>query len=126
MLEITRGSFSIKSAWHYIRHKEEENIIYNCMCTKGVPFEIHFDDRVRKWGVEGPSKCRCCERPQQETLAHVFLKSYSANRIWSYFWSFAALNMDGLQLREVIMLWWRTDVWKNMRHFYRALPIFLI
>ncbi|KAH0704871.1 hypothetical protein KY289_009947 [Solanum tuberosum] len=134
----TRGSFSVKSAWHYIRHKAEENKIYKWMWSKGVPFKMAFimwrlwkfkipvDDIMRRWGLEGPSKCWCCERPQHETLAHVFLKSDSANRTWSYFCSFAGLNIEGLQLREVIVLWWGTKIGTNMRPFYRALPSFTI
>ncbi|WMV33800.1 hypothetical protein MTR67_027185 [Solanum verrucosum] len=109
------GSFTVKATRQYIRHKEEPNKIYKWIWTKGVPFKMAFmmwrlwkskipvDDRLRRWGLEGPSKCWCCERPDQETLTHVFLRSFTANRTWSYFCSFAGLSISGLQLREVIM-----------------------
>jgi len=64
--------------------------------------------------------------PNQETLAHVFLKSYIANRTWSYFFSFAGLNMVGLQLREIIMLWWGGNIKKDLRPYYRSVPTFVI
>ncbi|KAK4708059.1 hypothetical protein R3W88_028984 [Solanum pinnatisectum] len=89
-------------------------------------FKIPVDDRVRRWGVQGPSKCWCCESPNQETLAHVFLKSYTTNRTWSYFCSFAGLNTASLNLREVIMLWWGSDIKKDMKPYYRAVPCFAI
>lgn len=71
-------------------------------------FKIPVDDIIRRLGIKGPSQCRCCDRSQHETLSHVFLKSYSGNSTWSYLCSFTGLNIEGLQLREVIMLWWYT------------------
>ncbi|KAK6786237.1 hypothetical protein RDI58_014762 [Solanum bulbocastanum] len=97
----TKGIFSVKSAWNYVRHKEEPNQIYKRIWTKGLPFKMAFliwrlwkfkipvDDRVRRWGIAGPSRCWCCVHPDQETLAHVFLRLDIANRAWSYFSSFA-------------------------------------
>lgn len=79
-----------------------------------------------RWGLHGPSKCWCCENPEQETLSRVFLKSSTANRTWSYFCSFTGLNMTGRQLREVIMLWWGSKVNKEKRPCYRAMPSFII
>lgn len=131
----TRGEFTIKSAWHYIIHKEDDNTIYKWIWTNDVPFKMAFimsrvwkfkilvDDELMRWGLEGPSKCWCCDKPQQETLAHAFLKSNSANRTWSYFCYFAGLNMDGLQLREVIMLLWGTDIGSNMSHFIKQYQV---
>ncbi|KAH0777413.1 hypothetical protein KY290_008824 [Solanum tuberosum] len=132
------GSFTVKTSWQYIRHKEEPNKIYKWIWTKGVPFKVAFmmwrlwkfkipvDDRLRRWGLEGPSKCWCCERPDQETLTHVFLRSFTANRTWFYFCSFAGLSISGLQLREVIMVWWGANTKKALRPLYRALPSFVI
>ncbi|KAK6794387.1 hypothetical protein RDI58_007840 [Solanum bulbocastanum] len=132
-----KGAFSVKTTWQYIRHKDEDNRIYKWIWTKGVPFKMAFlmwrswkfkipvDDRVRRWGVQGPSKCWCCERPNQETLAHVFLKSYTANRTWSYFCSFTGINTAGLNLRKVIMLWWGPDIKKDMKPYYRVVPCFV-
>ncbi|KAH0664941.1 hypothetical protein KY285_026147 [Solanum tuberosum] len=133
-----KGVFSVKTTWQYIRHENGDNKIYKWIWTKGVPFKMAFlmwrlwkfkipiDNRVRRWGVQGPSKCWCCDRPNQETLAHVFLKSYIANKTWSYFCSFASLNTAGLNLREVIMLWWGANIKKDMKPYYRAIPCFVI
>ncbi|KAG5592579.1 hypothetical protein H5410_043093 [Solanum commersonii] len=41
MLE-TRGNFTVKLAWQYIRHKEEENKIYKWIWTPGVPYKMTF------------------------------------------------------------------------------------
>ncbi|WMV49196.1 hypothetical protein MTR67_042581, partial [Solanum verrucosum] len=137
MLE-SRGAFTVKTAWNYIRHKEDPNRIYRWIWTKGMPFKMAFmmwrmwkfkilvDDRLRRWGLEGPSRCWCCDKSDQETLSHVFLKSDFANRTWSYFCSFAGLNITGLQLREVIMLWWGASIKPDQKSFYRAMPSFII
>ncbi|KAK4719880.1 hypothetical protein R3W88_018218 [Solanum pinnatisectum] len=73
-----------------------------------------------------PSRYWCCDKPDQETRSHVFLKSDFANRIWSYFCSFAGLNITGLQLREVIMLWSGANIKPDQKSFYRAMPSFII
>uniref|UniRef100_A0A0V0IG00 Putative ovule protein n=1 Tax=Solanum chacoense TaxID=4108 RepID=A0A0V0IG00_SOLCH len=134
----TLGIFSTKSAWNYIRHREEPNKIYRWIWTKGVPFKMAFlmwrlwkfkipvDDKMRRWGIHGPSRCWCCDQPEQETMTHVFLKSVCANKIWSYFCSFAGINIAGLSLRETIMKWWDTSGKAVMRPYYRALPSFVI
>lgn len=41
MLEVN-GCFTVKSFWHYIRHKEDKNKIFKGIWTKGVPFKIAF------------------------------------------------------------------------------------
>lgn len=61
----TKGSFSVKTTWNYIRHREEPNKIYKWIWTKGVPFKMAFlmwrlwkfkiplDDKVRRWEYRG-------------------------------------------------------------------------
>ncbi|XP_049381353.1 uncharacterized protein LOC125845907 [Solanum stenotomum] len=104
MLE-SRGAFTVKTTWNYIRHKEDPNRIYRWIWTKGMPFKMAFmmwriwkfkipvDDRLRRWGLEGPPRC---------------------------------LNITGLQLREVIMLWWGASIKPDQKSFYRAMPSFII
>ncbi|WMV60306.1 hypothetical protein MTR67_053691 [Solanum verrucosum] len=137
MLE-TKGIFSVKSAWDYIRQKEEPNRIYKRIWIKGIPFKIAFsmwrlwkfmipvDDRVRRWGIAGPSRCWCCVQPDQETLSHMFWRSDIANRTWSYFSSFAGINIEGISLRESIMKWWGAQCRTDIKSYYRALPGFII
>lgn len=80
-------------------------------------------------GVEGPSKYWCCANPQQETIetmVHVFLRSNTTNITWSYFCSFAGLNIEGLSLIEVIMLRWGADNNKSIRPYYKSLPCIIV
>lgn len=87
----SRGSFTIKSTWNCILHKEDLNIIHKRIWTKWIPFKIAFmmwrlwkfkisvDDRLRRWGLEGLWRYWCCDKPDQEILAHVFIRSEIAN-----------------------------------------------
>ncbi|KAG5620602.1 hypothetical protein H5410_005820 [Solanum commersonii] len=34
-------------------------------------FKIPMDDMLRRWGMEGPSRCWCCDKPDHETMSHV-------------------------------------------------------
>ncbi|KAH0730228.1 hypothetical protein KY289_001416 [Solanum tuberosum] len=82
--DLSRGAFTVKTAWNYIRHKEDPNRIYRWIWTKGMPFKMAFmmwrmwkfkipvDDRLRRWGLKGPSRCWCCDKPDQEILSHLF------------------------------------------------------
>ncbi|KAF3653375.1 putative phospholipid hydroperoxide glutathione peroxidase [Capsicum annuum] len=64
-----REKFTIKSAWQYVRQRKMTNDFYKQLWIKGLPFKIVFflwkmwkekipvDDTIRRWGVEGTSKC---------------------------------------------------------------------
>ncbi|KAH0745167.1 hypothetical protein KY285_006824 [Solanum tuberosum] len=55
MLE-TKGIFSVKSAWNYIRQKEEPNRIYKRIWIKGINMEgISLRESIMKWWGE---QCR--------------------------------------------------------------------
>lgn len=104
MLE-TKGDFSVKSSWEYLRKRRDPNIAYNNMWIKSLPFKMSFlmwrvwkgklplDDTVRRWGYFMPSRCWCCTNPEKESLDHLFFKSAAASRVWSYFFSFAGLSL---------------------------------
>ncbi|XP_075077300.1 uncharacterized protein LOC142164034 [Nicotiana tabacum] len=59
----TRGKFSVKSSWEYIRKRKDTSIVYKNMWVKGLPFKISFfmwnvwkaklplDETLKRWGV---------------------------------------------------------------------------
>lgn len=107
---------------------------YKDIWIKGLPFKIAFfiqkmwkekvpvDDYIRRWGVQGPSRCWCCTNPAQETMYHVFLRSYITNMTWSYFFSLAGMNIQGLSLRETTLTWWNTDVGQREKEYFQGVP----
>lgn len=48
--------------------------------------------------------------PDQESMSHVFFASYAAKRVWSYFFSFAGLALEGLSLHQAAVKCWTAQV----------------
>ncbi|XP_059285202.1 uncharacterized protein LOC132038567 [Lycium ferocissimum] len=96
------GSFSVKSAWEYVRHREVKMDIYNQMWRKHLPFKFSFtlgrawrykmpvDDVIYRRRIQLASKCWCYTEPKQETMSHIFLTSPTASKLWRMFANFAA------------------------------------
>ncbi|KAK6778379.1 hypothetical protein RDI58_025097 [Solanum bulbocastanum] len=67
----TKGTFSVKTARNYIRHKEQSNKIHTLIWNKGVLFKMAFimwrlwkfkipvEDKIKRWDMDGPSRCWC-------------------------------------------------------------------
>ncbi|XP_070049453.1 uncharacterized protein [Nicotiana tomentosiformis] len=65
----TRGNFTVKSAWEYLRRRKDPGNAYKKLWIKGLPFKISFfmwkvwraklplDDSMKKLGYHMPSKC---------------------------------------------------------------------
>lgn len=87
---------------------------------------IPVDDIIRRWGMHGPFKYWCCDNPNNETLFHVFLRSYTTNKTWSYFACCIAISVVGQSLREVIVQRWNAKVKKDMGSYYNALESMIV
>ncbi|XP_060202140.1 uncharacterized protein LOC132630587 [Lycium barbarum] len=132
MLE-QNGKFSVKSAWNYIRQKDEREDIYKYMWERGLPFKLSFfiwrawnfklpiDQVLHSLGVSMPSKCWCCQEPKEETMSHLFLTSLVATKLWRMFVSCAGINIEGLQLSQVIIKCWKHGPTK-VQQLLKAIP----
>lgn len=135
---IWRGDSQLNLKWEYIRHNGQLNSIYKKNWVKGFPlkvallmwrlwkFKIAVDDKVRRWGYEGLSRCWYCEKPSQKTMMHVFLRTFTANWTWSFYSSCAEFNIKGLPLREFIMLWWNAEVNRGIRIYYNTMTSIIV
>ncbi|XP_070002514.1 uncharacterized protein [Nicotiana sylvestris] len=136
MLE-TRGSFSVKSAWEFLRKRNDPSIAYSKLWTKGLPFKISFflwkvwkaklplDDWMRQLGYSMPSKCWCCAQ-EQESMPHLFFTSDAATRVWTYFLTNAGITMEGLSLHQVIVKCWTSKVVYRLQHILQVLPAIIV
>ncbi|XP_075111465.1 uncharacterized protein LOC142181808 [Nicotiana tabacum] len=86
----TKGTFSTKTAWEYLRKRKGTTITYKNMWVKGLSFKISFfmwkgrlplDDAIKRMGYRMASKCWCCVKPREETVAYVFFTSYAAKKM---------------------------------------------
>lgn len=108
------------------------------MGVKGLPFKISFfmcklwketlplDDTLRRIGYFMPSKCRCCVAPKEETVAHVLFRSFTAARVWSYFFSYAGLCIEGLNLHQAIVKCWTLEVIPRLNPIFQELPSIIV
>lgn len=111
---------------------------YKDIWIKGLPFKIDFfiwrmwkgkvivDDNVRRWGIQGQSRCWCCANPAQETMNHMHLRLDIANMNWSYFSSFTRMNIQGLSLRKTMLAQWNTDIRQRIKAYFQGLPRIII
>ncbi|XP_019245221.1 PREDICTED: uncharacterized protein LOC109225083 [Nicotiana attenuata] len=137
MLE-NRGEFSVKSAWEYLRRRQEPRNAYRNIWVKGLPFKISFfmwkfwknklplDDFYRRLGYQMASRCWCCLEPKEETLQHLFFTSPAANTIWKYFLGHAGILIEGVTLHQAIIKCWTVDAIQRMKPIMQALPAVII
>ncbi|XP_019240885.1 PREDICTED: uncharacterized protein LOC109220870 [Nicotiana attenuata] len=137
MLE-TRGNFSVKSAWEYLRRRNNPSIAYKMFWVKGLPFKISFfiwkvwkaklplDDFMRRLGYFMPSKCWCCADPKEESLGHLFFTSNAARIVWRYFLRRAGIAVEGISLHQAITKCWMAKVIPRLKPIMQALPACIV
>lgn len=81
---------------------------------------------MRRWGFQFSSKCYCCQEHKQETFSHVFLQSPAAQFIWRQFSGPLGLNIQGLQVTQVINLWWEAPANLYIREVRTAIPAIIL
>ncbi|XP_075088439.1 uncharacterized protein LOC142170431 [Nicotiana tabacum] len=91
MLE-TRGYFSVKSTWAYMRRRDELRTAYRMI-----------------W-------------PDKESLQHLFFRSETAKTTWKYFLSRAGIAVEGLTLHQAITKCWTANVCLRLKPVMQALP----
>ncbi|XP_009779565.1 uncharacterized protein [Nicotiana sylvestris] len=104
MLE-PRGHFSLKSAWEYLRRRDEPREAYKKICVWKA--KLPLDDFMRRLGYIMPSKCWYCTQPEEETLHHLFFSSDTARNVWRYFLLRVGINMQGLTMHQAITKCWK-------------------
>ncbi|XP_075099449.1 uncharacterized protein LOC142176224 [Nicotiana tabacum] len=137
MLE-SRGEFTVKSSWDYVRIRNQPSNAYRFTWVKGLPFKISFfmwklwknklplDDFLRKIGYLMASKCWCRSEPHEETMQHLFYSSYAATKVWKYFLGHAGINVDGITLHQAITKCWTVEVIPRLKPTLQALPAVIV
>nr|XP_016480745.1 PREDICTED: uncharacterized protein LOC107801860 [Nicotiana tabacum] len=134
----TRGNFSVKSVWEYLRRRNDPTLAYKVIWVKGLPFKIAFfmwkvwknklplDDFMRRLGYCMPSKCWYCIEPKEESLIHLFFTSHAAKIVWKYFLSRQGIRLEGLTLHQAITSCWTVQVLPRIKPIMQALPSCII
>ncbi|XP_071922622.1 uncharacterized protein [Coffea arabica] len=91
------STFSTSSAYSLVRQGNNRSWISAYVWQLGLPIKISFCmmrllqgrlstmDKLRRFGVCGPSRCWCCRDPQEEDLDNVFGSREGARLVWRYF-----------------------------------------
>ncbi|XP_070042685.1 uncharacterized protein [Nicotiana tomentosiformis] len=101
----TKGKFTMKFAWQYIRKRRDESKLYRFFWVKGVPFKIRFF-MWRLWKAKLP-------------LDDWFLR---LGFVWNYFGAPAGIKIEGEQLVQVINEWWNKPGNTSLKEIYQAMP----
>ncbi|XP_070021738.1 uncharacterized protein [Nicotiana sylvestris] len=102
MLE-TRGYFSVKLAWDYMRRRDEPRIAYRIIWVKGLPFKIAFF-MWKVWKAKLP------------------LDDFMKRTTWKYFLSRTGIVVEGLTLHQTITKCWTANVCLRLKPVMQALP----
>ncbi|KAL3635512.1 hypothetical protein CASFOL_020059 [Castilleja foliolosa] len=68
---------------------------------KAVP----VDEQIRKRGFIGPSKCRCCNSGDIETINHLFAKSDLATKVLEHFGNILNKNINASSFEQLWNSW---------------------
>ncbi|XP_016514982.1 uncharacterized protein LOC107831708 [Nicotiana tabacum] len=123
MLE-TRGHFTVKSAWDYLRRRANPRLAYKMIWVWKA--KLPLDDFLRRLGYSMPSKCWCCADPKEESLVHLFFTSNTARSVWSYFMRRAGIALDGLSLHQAITKCWTAPIVPRLKPVLQALPACIV
>ncbi|XP_027169406.1 uncharacterized protein LOC113769130 [Coffea eugenioides] len=91
------GIFSTASTYSLNRQSNDSSWLFGRIWQQGLPVKVSFFmlrllqgrlplmDRLKRFGVCGPSRCLCCQNPQEEDLNHVFCSREGARLVWRHF-----------------------------------------
>ncbi|KAH0662538.1 hypothetical protein KY284_027469 [Solanum tuberosum] len=126
----SRGKFTVSTAFQKVRQKQEINKVYNLMWIKCMPIKICFfmwklwksklplHDTLKRWGIQFPSRCYCCENSKVEDTSHVFLHSPITQMVWKHFCGPVGINMKNMQLSQIINRWWEIDAHHQIKYIF--------
>ena len=129
------GGFSISSAYSLMAQAANCSWVASQVWFKGCPIKISFfmlrllrarlslTDILRKFGVQGPSRCHCCDEPDEEELNHTFCSGGVAKAVWSCFEEPG--DRGGVFTLRHRVLWWWLRPGQNvyLKFVYRLLPM---
>ncbi|XP_012846841.1 PREDICTED: uncharacterized protein LOC105966808 isoform X3 [Erythranthe guttata] len=152
----TSGNFTVSEYWDLVRHKNPRVKFTKKIWHPHIPLKvgaffwklaygaIPVDLALQKRGYPYPSKCRCCEKPSQESLTHLFAQSDVARGVWKYYadlwlkpWMYGSMQhlikawthdfrrdtQEGLMALGILMIgcW---EIWKNRcRAVFEDIPM---
>ncbi|KAK4723899.1 hypothetical protein R3W88_026678 [Solanum pinnatisectum] len=72
------------------------------------------------------SKCYYCELGDMKTMTHLFLTASIIQKLWKKFTFCAGIKIEGLQLQQLIIKWWKHKANNKLDQVLKAVPAVLI
>lgn len=76
--------------------------------------------------VQVASKCYCCEKGELETMSHLLLIAPIAKKLWKQLATYEGINMEGIQLKHLIIKWWEHKATNKLQQILKAVPSVII
>lgn len=111
---------------------------YKKLWVRNPPYIISFflwrllkrkaptDDILRTIGISIVSKCWCYNVRAEETINHLFLTSFTAQKLWKNFVTCASFALEDSQVGTIIFKWWRFVGNLRRRQVLYAIPTILV
>lgn len=132
----------MSSAWDLIRcraeKKEAFKVIWNKCLMPSISFflwrllanRVPVDMKLQWRGVSLASKCRCCNKPNEESRLHLFVNGEAARRVWSHFakWFPQAPEFaeEGVNIDAQIRWWQRYTRIRQTCHVCLIVPCLIL
>jgi len=72
------------------------------------------------------SKCYYCEQRDMKIMTHLFVTASIVQKLWKQFASCAGIKIEGLQLQQLIIKWWKHKANNKLNHVLKAVAAVLI
>lgn len=114
-------NFNCKSAWEVLRKHKPSSLTSSNIWHRKLPFKVTFfmmrmlsnklptDDKISRFGINGPFICCCCSQNKSETVQHLFNQSDLDKKVWGYFSDSCGILFIQDNLRHNIMHWCLMD-----------------
>ena len=130
------GAFSVDSAYSVVTKSATCSWVASHIWLQGCPLKISFFmlrllrsrlplmDMLRRFGVQGPSRCRCCFEPGEEGIQLSFCTGELAQAVWASFEECQGELARVSTVCHLVVRWWlRRGHNVYLKFVYRLLPM---
>lgn len=101
---------------------------------KGLLFKIDFflwrvwkgwivtSDNLKRMKINIIFRCWCCEIKQMETMAHLFLTSPIAKKVWNIFAAVIGIEKDYRDMLQNCKNWWYWNTNSRLQYAFNGIP----
>lgn len=128
----------MKSVYELLRRMRQKRSWADPIWIKGLPLKILFflwrawmrriptGDNLQRIKIYMVFRCHCCERKEVKTMTHLFLTVPIILRLWKQFATCAGIQIEGMQLQQLIHVWWNFHEPSRLRKVMQAMSAIIM